>query len=115
MSKRPVLLAATLDIVAIAVFVVVGRRSHHEGHALRGFARVAAPFLIGLAVGWVIARAWKTPTSTSTGLVIWPITVAVGLLLRRLVFDNGTALPFIIVATIFTGLLLVGWRALYRG
>ena len=113
MSKRPqVALAATFDIVAIVVFVVIGRRSHHEGHALRGALRVAAPFLIGLAAGWLLARAWKSPTRMSTGLLIWPVTVGAGLLLRRFVFDNGTALPFIIVATIFTGLLLV-WRALY--
>jgi hypothetical protein len=38
------------------------------------------------------------------------VTVAVGMLLRNLVFDRGTALPFIIVATCFTGALLVGWR-----
>ena len=114
MSKRQVVLAATFDVVAIAIFVVIGRRSHHEGDALRGFVRVAAPFLIGLTAGWVVARAWKAPTSTSTGILIWPVTVAVGLVLRRFVFDNGIALPFIIVATIFTGLLLVGWRALYR-
>ena len=114
MSKRPVFLAATFDIVAIAIFVVIGRRSHHEGHAVRGFVRVAAPFLIGLAAGWVVARAWKSPTSTATGILIWPVTVAVGLVLRRFVFDNGIALPFIIVATLFIGLVLVGWRALYR-
>ena len=35
--------------------------------------------------------------------IIWPVTVAVGMVLRNLVFDRGTALPFIIVATIVTG------------
>jgi hypothetical protein len=32
------------------------------------------------------------------------------MVLRNLVFDRGTALPFIIVATIVTGVFLVGWR-----
>ena len=113
MSKRPIVLAATLDVVAIIAFVVIGRRSHHEGEAVSGVLRVAAPFLIGLAVGWVVARAWKAPTDTTTGMVIWPFTVVVGMLLRRFAFDDGTALAFIIVASVFTGLLLVGWRALY--
>ena len=113
-DRRKVALAAGFDVVAILVFVAVGRRSHHEGDALGGAFRVASPFLIGLAVGWFASRAWKAPTSWSTGLVIWPVTVAAGLLLRRLVFGDGTALPFIIVASIVTGLLLVGWRALYR-
>ena len=113
MSNKRVLLAATFDVLAIIVFVLIGRRNHDEGTALRGVARVAAPFLIGLAVGWIVARAWKAPTSTTTGMVIWSVTVTVGMLVRRIAFDNGTALAFIIVATVFTGLLLVGWRALF--
>jgi Protein of unknown function (DUF3054) len=31
-------------------------------------------------------------------------------LLRRMVFHNGTAIAFVIVATLFLGLGLVGWR-----
>ena len=45
-----------------------------------------------------------------TAFVIWPITVALGMVLRNLVFDRGTALPFIIVATVVTGVFLIGWR-----
>lgn len=114
MSKRPIVLAATFDVIAIVAFVVIGRRNHDEGEAVGGVLRVAAPFLIGLAVGWLVARAWKAPTSTTTGMVIWPVTVVVGMLVRRFIFDDGTALAFIIVASVFTGLLLIGWRALYR-
>jgi len=114
MSKRVALLAASFDVIAIVVFVAIGRRSHDEGEALRGILRVAAPFLIGLGGGWLVARAWKAPTATTTGMVIWPVTVGVGMLLRRFAFDDGTALSFIIVASLFTGVLLVGWRALYR-
>ena len=47
-----------------------------------------------------------------TAFIIWPVTVAVGMVLRNLVFDRGTALPFIIVATLVTGVFLVGWRML---
>jgi len=106
--------AAAFDIVAILLFVAIGRRSHDEGDALRGMLRVAPPFLLGLGCGWIVARAWKAPTAITTGLVIWPVTVLVAMLLRRFAFDNGTALSFIIVATIFLGALLVGWRAIYR-
>lgn len=113
MTKR-FAVAATFDVVAIILFVVIGRRSHDEGAFLRGLGRVAAPFSTGLVLGWLVARAWKAPTSVATGLVIWPVTVVAGLLLRRFVFDDGIALPFIIVTAAFTGLLLVGWRALYH-
>jgi hypothetical protein len=34
-----------------------------------------------------------------------------GMLLRRTVFDRGTAASFVIVATLVTGALLLGWRA----
>jgi hypothetical protein len=33
-------------------------------------------------------------------------------LLRNLVFDRGTAPAFVIVATIFLGVTMFGWRAL---
>jgi hypothetical protein len=35
-----------------------------------------------------------------------------GMLLRNLVFDRGTAPAFVIVATIFLGVTMFGWRAL---
>lgn len=114
MTNRRIAIAATFDTAAIVLFVAIGRRSHDEGNTVGGIVRVAAPFLIGLAAGWLVARAWKAPTSTTTGMVIWPVTVAVGMVLRRFVFDDGTALSFIIVATLFIGALLIGWRALYR-
>lgn len=104
--------AAALDIAAILVFVAIGRRSHDEdGNAIVGALEVAAPFLLGLAAGWAVARAWRAPERLQTGIVIWPVTVAVGMVLRNVVFDRGTALSFVIVATIATGVLLLGWRA----
>ena len=103
-------LAALADIAVVVVFVAIGRRNHDEGTAVDGIATVAAPFLIALAGGWIVARAWRKPMQVDTAFIIWPITVALGLVLRNLVFDRGTALTFIIVATLFTGFLLVGWR-----
>ncbi|CAN5558377.1 DUF3054 domain-containing protein [soil metagenome] len=112
MSKRGVI-AAAFDIFTVVLFVAIGRRNHDEAEALPGVLRVAAPFLIGLGCGWVVARAWKAPTAIRTGLIVWPVTVLAGMLLRHFAFDNGTALSFIIVATTFLGVVLVGWRALY--
>jgi Protein of unknown function (DUF3054) len=108
--NRRVAVAAAADIVAIVVFVAIGRRNHNEGTAVDGVVTVAAPFLIALATGWVAAQAWKRPMQVAAAFIIWPVTVAVGLVLRRFVFDRGTALPFIIVATLVNGAFLVGWR-----
>lgn len=110
-SNRVVASAAAADVVAVLVFVALGRRSHDEpGNAVVGALRVAAPFLIALGVAWLVTRAWRRPIAIVTGLMIWPITVALGMVLRRTVFDRGTAASFIVVATIATGVLLVGWR-----
>lgn len=112
MSKRStVLTAAAIDAVAVIVFCAIGRRSHAEGVTLSGVAETAWPFLTGTAVGWFVARGWQRPTSiTPTGLIIWVCTVVIGMLLRKAT-SAGTAVSFIVVASLTTAILLLGWRA----
>lgn len=98
--------AAVLDVVCVVGFVAVGIRTHSEPDAV---LRVAAPFLIALAIGWLIALPLRPPQSVRAGLVIWLVTVVGGMLLRRTLGD-GTAATFILVATTFLGLSLLGWR-----
>ena len=109
-ERRSVGLAAVIDVVAIIAFVIIGRRNHHEGSALSGVVKVAAPFLIALALGWMAVRAWKSPMAVGTGVIIWLVTVVGGLALRKMAFDRGAAMPFIIVAGLFNLATLVGWR-----
>jgi hypothetical protein len=100
-----------IDVLVVVVFVVIGRRNHGEDGAAAGFFRVAAPFLLALAGAWVSGRKrWSSAAHWRFGVVIWAFTVGMGLLLRRMVFHNGTAVAFVIVATLFLGLGLVGWR-----
>jgi hypothetical protein len=96
------------------VFVAIGRRNHDEGTALSGVLSVAAPFLIALLASWVGLRTWNEPFTRRSWAETWAITVIVGLLLRRSVFDRGIATPFIIVATITLGVLLSLGRLLSR-
>jgi hypothetical protein len=113
--RRQIVTAVAADVVAVLVFVALGRRSHDEGgNVVVETAKVAAPFLIALALGWAAARAWRAPRAMVTGLVVWVVTVVAGMLLRRFVFDRGTATSFIVVATLVTGALLLGWRAAAR-
>ena len=107
-------LAVGLDVFSVVLFVALGRRSHDESGAFTAVIETAAPFLVGLAAGWAVAQAWKRPTNILTGIVIWPVTILVGMILRNLVFDRGTATSFVIVATLFVGALLVGWRIALR-
>lgn len=100
-----------LDVLVVVVFVLIGRRNHGEDGTVDGFFRVAAPFLLALAGAWVSGRKrWSSASHWRYGVVIWVFTVAMGLLLRRVVFHNGTAIAFVIVATLFLGLGIVGWR-----
>lgn len=104
--------AFLLDAVLIVGFAALGRRSHEEATGAGAILEVAAPFLIALVVGWLVARAWRTPLAPATGVVVWLVTVALGMALRSLVFDRGIAPTFIVVALLTLGLLLVGWRLL---
>ncbi len=111
-NRLPV--AAGLDVFVVVAFVAIGRRNHDENPGIAGLVDTAAPFVLGLAVAWLVARAWREPWSWQTGLIVWIGTVAAGMALRKFVFDEGTAMSFVIVATVFLGTFLNGWRAIAR-
>ena len=113
-SQRAVVTTAIVDVVAVVVFVAIGRRNHNEGTALSGVLSVAAPFLIALGISWIGFRTWREPFNRASLVATWVITVVIGLLLRRLVFDRGIATSFIIVTKITLGVLLGLGRLLSR-
>jgi len=113
-KSKMILWSAVADAASIVIFVAIGRKNHDEGEAASGIFRVAAPFLLALLAGWVIARAWKEPLSQRSGVLISLTTIVLGMVLRKIVFDDGTATAFIIVATVFLGTLVNGWRLLAR-
>ena len=109
-----------LDVAIVVAFAAVGRRSHDESRDLGGVLGTAAPFLLGLVVGWVvvglIARRTRDRYGTwldvDGGFDIWLATVIVGLAARRVLWDRGIALAFVIVAAVVLGVALMGWRGL---
>lgn len=103
-------LAGIVDVVLVTAFVLIGRASHSEGPL--GTLVTLWPFLAGLAVGWLGARAWRTPFRVRwTGATVWAATVVVGLLLR-LVSGQGVQIGFVVVATIVLAVFLLGWRGI---
>ncbi|ORA34429.1 DUF3054 domain-containing protein [Mycobacterium aquaticum] len=113
--RRASLLALLADLVAVVVFCTIGRRSHAEGITLPGVAETAWPFLVGTLAGWLVSRGWQRPTSLApTGIAVWLSTVVVGMLLRKLT-SAGVAGSFIVVASLVTAVLLLGWRAALAG
>ncbi|GGT91810.1 hypothetical protein GCM10010177_58890 [Actinomadura citrea] len=107
-------MGGVVDVLCVLVFVAIGRASHEEAASLGGFLSTAWPFLAGLGVGWGLLRAWRRPEEFSpVGVGVWVSTVAVGMVLRVLA-GQGTALAFVIVASVFLGAALLGWRLLVR-
>ncbi|NVI93003.1 DUF3054 domain-containing protein [Actinomadura sp. BRA 177] len=104
------LVAGGLDVCWVLVFVAIGRASHEEAGSLGGFAGTAWPFLVGLAVGWGVWRAWRRADAlVPVGVGVWVTAVVVGMVLRVLA-GQGTAAAFVVVATVFLGVGLLGWR-----
>lgn len=112
--------ALVADAVGIVVFAALGRRSHDEADGITSVFATAAPFLVALAIGWAVVIMLREtrsrpadPRAIDAGVAIWIVTVVVGLLLRRTLWDRGTALAFVIVAAAFLVLVIVGWRVAY--
>lgn len=107
-ANARIAIALAIDAFLVLVFAGLGRASHGEEPS--GLLVTAWPFLVALAVGWLVALAWRAPAApVRTGLGVWAVTVAGGMLLRAAT-GEGTAFAFIVVATVTLLVLLVGWR-----
>jgi hypothetical protein len=114
-TVRPatVTLAAGADVVAVLAFAAVGRSAHAEGVDAFGVLTTAAPFLLGLVVGWLMARAWRAPLRLPVATAVWIGTTVIGLGLRA-VFTHSLPVTFVLVAAASLALLLLGWRVVTR-
>ena len=112
-ALRPatVTLAAGADALAVLVFAAVGRSAHAEVVDAFGLLTTAAPFLLGLVVGWLVGRAWRAPLRLPVGVAVWVGTVVVGLGVRA-AFTHRLPLTFVLVAAVSLALFLLGWRAI---
>jgi len=107
------------DVLALVIFVVLGRISHgFTSDWLLNLARILTPFLLGWFIAAWLAGAYRTEFVTQptvflgrTG-VSWLIGIPLGLLFRRVLFQNSVALSFALTTLIFTALFLIGWRAI---
>ena len=91
--------------------VVIGTRNHKTDTGITGILFVAAPFWIAMSLAHLAPLLQRTAKAEAHVVVVWGYTVVMGMVLRNTVFDRGTALAFIIVATVFLGITMFGWRA----
>jgi len=119
-ERSPDVVSLSADLGAVAVFVALGRASHREGGVLVGYLATVWPFVAGVVVGRVAVRFARVggrplpPRSMRAGAVVLAATVVVGMTLRRLCTDGGTPVSFLLVATSFLALFLLGWRWVAR-
>jgi len=102
------------DVAVLVVFVLVGRRSHHEDAGVAGFLRVWWPFAVALGAAWIVTGLWKAPLAWVRAVAACLITVALGMALRITVQDREFKVAFTIVTLLFVGAGMLGWRAVVR-
>lgn len=114
MTKSQALIA---DIIATAVFALFARLAHQSDTmplSFTGWLSTLWPFLLGGAIAWgiIIAAKWDAVRLAPAGVTAWLLTAGIGLVIWSV--RNG-AIPhwsFILVATLSTFVLMLGWRAL---
>lgn len=113
--------APAFDAIVIVLFAAIGRRNHDESTGLVGVVSTAAPFMLAAVGAWLVLTGWSVRRSRpvdgrrlGAGAVVWAVTVVAGMTVRRLIFDRGTATSFVVAATVFLGVALLGWRVVAR-
>lgn len=111
-STSHLLITLVTDAVLVCLFAVVGYYTHAQNLEFSGIVRTAWPFMAALAIAWLANAVWTAPLAPlRTGVGIWATTVLVGMIIR-IILGEGTAGPFILVASGVNLFTLVGWRVL---
>lgn len=104
-----------MDFFAIFAFAMLARMAHNteaDPFTLTSVLNTLWPFLVGGAIGHAIsAAAKKHPLPIAPGgIIVWLATVITGLGIWALRNGEMPHWSFIIVATVMSGLLLLGTR-----
>ena len=110
--SRTALRAFLFDALCVLLMVVIGTRNHKTDTGISGILFVAAPFWIAMSLAHFAPLLQRKNRKDPNTYMVWGYTVGMGMVLRNVVFNRGTALAFIIVATVFLGITMFGWRAL---
>lgn len=105
-----------VDALAILAFAIFARMAHKsEPFTVVNILDTYWPFLVGVLIAWVYFRLRHiSGVLMSSGVIVWACTVCTGLGIWAA--NNGRVphISFIIVASVMSGLLLLGWRGIAR-
>ncbi|HIY86012.1 MAG TPA: DUF3054 domain-containing protein [Candidatus Yaniella excrementavium] len=112
-SKSAIVMLLCIDAVLIVIFAIIGVSSHDGDLNFLNIARVALPFTLPYLVLSAIIKPGRLIHNVfPAGIALWLITVVLGLILRAILFDDSSALAFILVTTGVLGVFLLGRRSI---
>lgn len=107
------------DMLTLLSFAALGRRAHSMGNALDDLVTTALPFVVAWLVVAPFTGVWGTDATASptraarpTALT-WLIAFPLGILIRIAIVGRVPHISFVIVAGLFTLILLTGWRSAF--
>lgn len=108
--------AVLADLVAVIVYVSVGRSSHDDPLSASGLIETGWPFVVGIIGGYIgiVLSRWPL-LSLRGGAMIAAMTVIIGVVLRSGVAGDGAPFSFVVVTVLVLSALMLGWRAVIRG
>lgn len=113
MNRVTVLVADLVAVFAFATFARLAHRGDGLALSLEGVLSTYWPFAIGVVVAFIVlvAAKWDGAKVRPAGVTAWVVTVVIGLIIwgvRNSAFPHWS---FILVASIMSALLMLGWRA----
>lgn len=111
--------ALIVDVIAIAIFALLARIAHQTEDMPLNFAGWLStwwPFLLGVLASWGLIAALKLDGHRvfPAGIMAWVVTVVVGLGIWSVRNGDIPHWSFVLVATVMSGLLMLGWRGIAR-
>lgn len=97
------------------VFAAAGKSSHEAGDSSWVVLAIVWPFAVAVALAHAVLlwRGGRTARLWPEGGVVLAITYVLGMVLRVL-SGRGIAVGFLIVAALFLGFTMLGWRGVAR-
>ncbi len=99
-----------LDVVWIVLFAILGLQDHAGDSPPLVVFGVTWPFFVGYLISLIVLRLARAPQSLVRGTLVWLGTLVIGMAIRTVLKGYLPEPAFIIIAALFLGLGLVGWR-----